>query len=81
MTWRGVEDPYPNLDELIDAYFADQRILAASTDRLLREHRPIPQSPLPGYDGRLFDWLTEMLNRSAEQPQVPLSTSPRLARR
>jgi hypothetical protein len=23
---------------------------------------PIPKTPLPDYDGRLFDWLTEMLN-------------------
>ena len=61
MTWRGVEDPNVNLDELIEGYFADQKILAASTARLLREHKPIPKAPEPGYDGRLFDWLAEML--------------------
>jgi hypothetical protein len=61
VTWRGVEDPNPNLEELIEGYFSDQKILAASTARLLREHKPIPKAPEPGYDGRLFDWLAEML--------------------
>jgi hypothetical protein len=58
----GIDDPNANLDELIDGYFADQKILAASTARRLRDHKPIPTGPEPGYDGRLFDWLTEMLN-------------------
>src|SRR3954471_11483322 len=61
VTWRGVEDPNANLEELIEGYFSDQKILAASTARLLREHKPIPKAPEPGYDGRLFDWLAEML--------------------
>ncbi|HEX2756654.1 MAG TPA: hypothetical protein VHM48_14390, partial [Candidatus Limnocylindrales bacterium] len=48
--------------KLIDAYFADQKIIAISTERLRREHVPLPKGPKPGYDGRLSGWLTEMLN-------------------
>lgn len=55
-------DPKWGSDDLIEAYFRDQRILAASTARLLRERKPVPKEPLDGYDGRLSDWLTEMLN-------------------
>jgi hypothetical protein len=62
VTQRGVEDPNANLDELIEAYFADQKILSASTAQRLLDHKPIPKGPEPGYDGRLFDWLAEMLN-------------------
>ncbi|TMF40913.1 MAG: hypothetical protein E6I26_01925 [Chloroflexi bacterium] len=57
MTWRDVNVNGEDLDRLIDAYFADEKILAAN-----RTPGPISKEPLPGYDGRLFDWLTEMLN-------------------
>lgn len=56
-----IDDPYANVDELIEGYFADEKILAADTARHRADHTPIPADPLPGYDGRLFDWLTEML--------------------
>jgi hypothetical protein len=59
VTWRGIEDPTADLDALIEAFFADEKILHA--DNATRVG-PIPDAPLPGYDGRLFDWLTEMLN-------------------
>ncbi len=62
MTWRGLEDPTEDLDALIEAYFADQKILAADTARHLAQHTPVPNTPVAGYDGRLIDWLTEMLN-------------------
>jgi hypothetical protein len=61
VTWRRVEIPSAELDSLIEAYFTDQEILSADTARLA-ERRPIPKGPLAGYDGRLFDWLTEMVN-------------------
>lgn len=56
-----IDDPYANVDELIEGYFADEKILAADTARYRADHTPIPADPLPDYDGRLFDWLTEML--------------------
>lgn len=52
MTWRGVNDPNADLDNLIEAYFADQKVLAA-------QRGPGPAGD--EYDGRLFDWLTEMM--------------------
>jgi hypothetical protein len=51
-----------DLDDLIEAYFEDVKVLAVSTARLLRERKPVPKEPLDGYDGRLSQWLTEMLN-------------------
>jgi hypothetical protein len=48
MTWRGVHDPNADLDDLIDGYFADAKI-------------PDIRAAGDGYDGRLFDWLTEMM--------------------
>lgn len=62
MTWRGLTDPNSDLDALVDAYFRDQKILHIDTARLVRESKPVSTDALPGYDGRLFDWLTEMLN-------------------
>lgn len=56
MTWRGVDDPNAELDSLIEAYFADWKILAAHRGSVL------PDTPLADYDGGLFDWLVEMLN-------------------
>jgi hypothetical protein len=58
VTWRGIDDPTADLDDLIEAYFADEKILAADLPRV----GPFPVGGLPGYDGRLFDWLTEMTN-------------------
>lgn len=55
-------DPSSDLDASIQAYFQDQKILHASTARLLDERKSVPTEPLDGYDGRLFDWLTETLN-------------------
>jgi len=46
-------DPRSDLDRSIERYFQDQKILGK---RVSRKER------LDGYDGRLFDWLTEMLN-------------------
>jgi hypothetical protein len=68
MTWGGELDLERDLDELVERYFQDMRILAA--DVAARRGEPIPENaPLPGYDGRLFDWLTEMLNYgSADGP-------------
>lgn len=66
----GLDAPNPDLDNLIEAYFADQRILAANSAALLAEHKPVPKTPLAGYDGRLFDWLIEMLNHGpADGPE------------
>lgn len=62
MTWRGDFHPSDDLDELVAGYFRDAKILAAETARHLAEHSPIERTPIPGYDGRLFDWLTEMLH-------------------
>ena len=63
VTWRGVEDPEANLDELIAGYFNDERILGAKVAAERARRRGEPVLPVPeGYDGRLFDWLTEMLN-------------------
>ena len=57
MTWRDLAVQGEDLDRLIQAYFADEKILAAN-----RTPGPISKEPLPGYDGRLFDWLTKMIN-------------------
>ena len=62
MTWRGVLDPNDDLDDLIAGYFRDAEILAAESARHLAEHSAIEPTRVPGYDGRLFDWLTEMPN-------------------
>jgi hypothetical protein len=56
------DDPEADLELLIRGYFADQKILAAETRRHLRDHSPIERTPVPGYDGRLFDWLTYNVN-------------------
>ena len=61
MTWRGVDDPEMSLDELIEAYFNDQPILQAEAAAEQARLRGEPEVPVPGiYDGRLFDWLTDM---------------------
>lgn len=56
MTWRDLAFDGNGLDQLIESHFSDEKILAAN-----RTSGPVPKE-LPGYDGRLFDWLTEMLN-------------------
>jgi hypothetical protein len=61
-TDRESAGPDSDLDDLIEAYFEDVKVLAASTARLLRERKPVPKEPVDGYDGRLHQWLTEMLN-------------------
>ncbi len=64
VTWRGVTDPYADLDALIEGFFKDEKATAAEGRRARMEGRPWvvgPQVPA-GHDGRLFDWLTEMLN-------------------
>ena len=55
-------DPNWGSDDLVEGYFRDQKILASSAARQRRKGKPIQSEPLDGYDGRLFDWLTEMLN-------------------
>jgi hypothetical protein len=62
VTWRGLDMANTDLADLIAAYFVDQKLLSASTARLIAERRPVPTERLAGYDGRLFDWLAEMLN-------------------
>lgn len=57
MTWRDLALEGDGLDQLIESYFADEKILAAN-----RRSGLVSKEPLPGYDGRLFDWLTMMLN-------------------
>jgi hypothetical protein len=55
-TWREDE-----LDELIAAYYADVKLLASNT-RAYRGRKLDPTVlPARGYDGRLFDWLVDML--------------------
>jgi hypothetical protein len=62
VTWRGVDDSQMDLDGLIQGYFNDERILAAKVAAQKARRRGEPEVPVPeGYDGRLFDWLTEML--------------------
>jgi hypothetical protein len=58
MTRRDVNDAEANLDDLIEGYFNDARLL--TTQVVQDRGKRIGQ--LEGYDGRLFDWLTEMLN-------------------
>ena len=72
MTWP--RDPTANLDEWIEAYFADQKIVSRDVSRRLVDRQPIPKTPLPDYDGRLFDWLTYMLNYGP--PDGPEQTWP-----
>lgn len=64
MTWRGVTDPQRDLDALVAGYFRDQKAAAAEGRRARMEGRPwvVPVGVPADYDGRLFDWLTEMLN-------------------
>jgi len=48
----GPEEVERDLDSLIDGYFADEKILRAHSG---------PGPVGDDYDGRLFDWLTEMM--------------------
>lgn len=61
MTWRDV-DPTEDLDGLIERYFADQKILATLPGREGMTSERLRQVDDAGYDGRLFDWLTEMVS-------------------
>jgi hypothetical protein len=61
VTRRGLDTANADLADLIAAYFVDQKLLSASSAHLIEERRPVPTEPLAGYDGRLFDWLAEML--------------------
>lgn len=64
MTWRGIIDPHTDLDALVAGYFKDQKGAAAEGRRARLEGRPwvVPVGVPADHDGRLFDWLTEMLN-------------------
>ena len=62
MTVADVVDPNDDLDALVAGYFEDLPILAAEAGRHLADHSPIEPTPIAGYDGRLSQWLTEMLN-------------------
>ena len=64
VTWRGITDPNSDLDALIEGFFKDEKATAAEGRRARLEGRPWVVGPdaAAGHDGRLFDWLTEMLN-------------------
>lgn len=66
MSWPGIKDPTPDLDALIDGYFADYRTAAVLVRTPRAEPKPIPQGSNPAHDGRLFDWLIEVLYRGPE---------------
>ena len=63
--------PNADLDNLIAGYFFDEKILAAN--------RTVDDIQAHGYDGRLFDWLTEVLN--FEPPDGPERAWPILLQR
>ena len=64
VTWRRITDSHSDLDELIEGYFKDEKAAAAEGRRARAEGRPWVVGPdVPAdHDGRLFDWLTVMLN-------------------
>ena len=59
--WPEIPEAGDDLDRMIEAYFVDQRILAAENARRRTDRAPAPAA-LIGYDGQLFDWLVMMLN-------------------
>lgn len=64
VTWRGITDPHNDWDGLVEGFFKDQKAGAAEGRRARMEGRAWVVGPdVPAdHDGRLFDWLTEMLN-------------------